>query len=625
MVVRTFDANSVLETLVAQPTSEDFTRTGSDGIWLKIQSYDTLTGIMIPQSYPLSVQLKTDQKLTQGDIVYVQDFLAPGVKTITPKQINIFPTNSSYTEFPIIREVFSVDGRLKAYRDNGGIAFAVLDVFGKDLTVVIEDSYLDNVKALNPKIGQLVSVVASLQPRAGGKGDLPFELHLNKNISRGRIQVSGRPSTSIQEVLTASAKQNGVVPFLDWLSHYSNELIMMHPDFKRLQSVYSGIDTYFQDHFRKKGFAKFIPTELAAGSAEGGARVFTLALQDRHLPLSLAQSPQIQKEIYCMTSMKPVYTTLEAFRGDPSNTRRHVPEFHALDVEIPVLNPNINVMDHVMNTLEEFIFSLYNHVSTEYQQTLKSLGTNIVLPTRPFMRLSFEEAKEILEDYIKLAYDQRGKVLSVITEVMEKTKESDINEIFSKKHEKLLTHTISKQKLDIKNGIMEFSEIVYGFHSKNINYSFNDFKRVFYGGDYEGKTEADYDDLSTKAEKVLCQHAQQKTGFSGIFVHSFYLESKPFYIKPSSNGTSKSFDLLLGGIEVASGGERINTEDGLSSGLNRKKMRLTNDLKDYSNLMAYGAPRHGGFGLGAERLMAAMFGMAAKQLRPLIPSAYQSS
>jgi len=115
------------------------------------------------------------------------------------------------------------------------------------------------------------------------------------------------------------------------------------------------------------------------------------------------------------------------------------------------------------------------------------------------------------------------------------------------------------------------------------------------------------DDLDTQAEKVLGDYLE-KQGVYAYFITDYPWEAKPFYIMKSEGGLSKSFDLDIRGIEVASGGQREHRYVELLSNMREKGLNLE-DFAFYLEAFKYGMPPHGGFGLGLDRLLMTLLGL----------------
>ena len=113
------------------------------------------------------------------------------------------------------------------------------------------------------------------------------------------------------------------------------------------------------------------------------------------------------------------------------------------------------------------------------------------------------------------------------------------------------------------------------------------------------------DDLSTEAEKRLGELYPDTI----VFVHDWPLAGKPFYIMPKGDGLSKGFDAVYNGVEISSGGQRVHIPDLLIKRLKEKGLN-PKDFKGYIDSFRYGAPEHAGWGVGLERLMTQILGIA---------------
>lgn len=118
-------------------------------------------------------------------------------------------------------------------------------------------------------------------------------------------------------------------------------------------------------------------------------------------------------------------------------------------------------------------------------------------------------------------------------------------------------------------------------------------------------------DLTPAGEKKVCDYSVESLDSEYVFVTAYPQEKRPMYTMPDGQLT-KSFDLLLRGIEVTTGGQRIHQYELLvdkikQAGLNPEEFEF------YLEAFKYGMPPHGGFAIGAERL--AMQVMALENIR----------
>jgi asparaginyl-tRNA synthetase len=107
---------------------------------------------------------------------------------------------------------------------------------------------------------------------------------------------------------------------------------------------------------------------------------------------------------------------------------------------------------------------------------------------------------------------------------------------------------------------------------------------------------------------------------SPLTVFNYPKEIKPFYMRLNDDGkTVTAMDLLVPGIgEIVGGSQREERFEVLEENLRRHKMDLA-DYKWYLDLRRYGTVPHAGFGLGFERML--MFVTGVANIRDVIPFA----
>ncbi|MBI2047493.1 aspartate--tRNA(Asn) ligase, partial [Candidatus Pacearchaeota archaeon] len=109
------------------------------------------------------------------------------------------------------------------------------------------------------------------------------------------------------------------------------------------------------------------------------------------------------------------------------------------------------------------------------------------------------------------------------------------------------------------------------------------------------------EDFSPEQEKKLCEMHPSAI----VFTHSWPASIKPFYIFPKDGKKdaklSEGFDALYGGVEIASGGQRIHLPKLLIERIKAKGLNPKN-FESYIDSFRFGAPMHGGWSIGLERL-----------------------
>ncbi|WP_457549704.1 aspartate--tRNA(Asn) ligase [Archaeoglobus sp.] len=124
------------------------------------------------------------------------------------------------------------------------------------------------------------------------------------------------------------------------------------------------------------------------------------------------------------------------------------------------------------------------------------------------------------------------------------------------------------------------------------------------------------EDLSTPALKALAE----EFGDVHYFIVDWPTECKPFYAMPYEDRAEicKSFDLMKGALELASGTQRIHKYDMLVESIKSKGLN-PESFEFYLEAFRYGMPPHAGWGLGAERLLMSMLGLKNIREATLFP------
>ncbi|OIR59082.1 MAG: aspartyl-tRNA synthetase [Amphiamblys sp. WSBS2006] len=120
----------------------------------------------------------------------------------------------------------------------------------------------------------------------------------------------------------------------------------------------------------------------------------------------------------------------------------------------------------------------------------------------------------------------------------------------------------------------------------------------------------DFEDLSTEKERALGAIVREKykTDFYGL--DKYPTAVRPFYAMPDPHDPryTNSYDYFVRGEEIISGGQRIHTYAQLVESAEAKGID-TEKIKGYLDAFRYGAPLHGGIGIGLDRLTMLMLNL----------------
>lgn len=127
-------------------------------------------------------------------------------------------------------------------------------------------------------------------------------------------------------------------------------------------------------------------------------------------------------------------------------------------------------------------------------------------------------------------------------------------------------------------------------------------------------------DLDPEDEKEICQYAKEKYGSELVFITHYPTKKRPFYTFPDPKDPeyTLSFDLLCRGLEIVTGGQRINDYKKLMENIKKWGNEVKN-FKFYLQSFKYGMPPEGGFALGAERITKQILGLENIREASLFP------
>ena len=125
-------------------------------------------------------------------------------------------------------------------------------------------------------------------------------------------------------------------------------------------------------------------------------------------------------------------------------------------------------------------------------------------------------------------------------------------------------------------------------------------------------------EVSPEVERELCSWAEREHGTDGCFVYGDPRRKRPFYTHPAPDGKTMSFDLLFRGVEITTGGRRIEQHDLLAESIEANGLPVES-LADYLSVFRYGCPPHGGFAIGLERLTQKVLGLESVKEASLFP------
>lgn len=127
-------------------------------------------------------------------------------------------------------------------------------------------------------------------------------------------------------------------------------------------------------------------------------------------------------------------------------------------------------------------------------------------------------------------------------------------------------------------------------------------------------------DLTPDEEKWLGEYAKKQHNSPIIFITHYPSVKRPFYTMddPENPKYTLSFDMLLNGMEVTTGGQRIHDYTMQVTKMQKRGMDISN-FENYLTMHKFGMPPHGGLGLGLERIVQNILGLSNIKLATSFP------
>ena len=126
----------------------------------------------------------------------------------------------------------------------------------------------------------------------------------------------------------------------------------------------------------------------------------------------------------------------------------------------------------------------------------------------------------------------------------------------------------------------------------------------------QGKRSLLEPDFAPEEEKWLGEYFLKEYNAPIVFITHYPTVKRPFYAleDPENAEYTLSYDMLLNGLEVTTGGQRIHDYAEQVAKMERRGMDIS-DFEDYLTMHKYGMPPHGGMGLGLERIVQNILGL----------------
>ncbi|BDZ65012.1 aspartate--tRNA(Asn) ligase [Agromyces mangrovi Wang et al. 2018] len=115
------------------------------------------------------------------------------------------------------------------------------------------------------------------------------------------------------------------------------------------------------------------------------------------------------------------------------------------------------------------------------------------------------------------------------------------------------------------------------------------------------------EDMDPEGERQIAAYVREEFGHEFVFLTDYASNIRPFYHMRHEGDPSltNSYDLLFNGVEISTGAQREHRVDVLVAQAKEKGLE-PEELEFYLDFFRYGAPSHGGFGMGLARVLMLM-------------------
>lgn len=523
-----------------------------------------------------------------------------------------------------IAEYVTLAGWIRSYRDHGGVIFIDLrDRYG--LTqIVFDPSHKKELHALADTLRRewVIQIKGKVRSRAEGME--------NKKLATGEIEVladdltilnkSEVPPLEIDDRKPANEETRLKFRYLD----LRRDIMQEHLAYRHK------VAQAFRSYLNKKNFLEIETPMLIKSTPEGARDYIVPSRVNPGMVYSLPQSPQLYKQLLMVSGFDRYYQIAKCLRDEDLRSDRQ-PEFTQIDMEMSFVD-----QEDIFNLIEGAIQSFLGHdvnipiPRITYKEAIEKYGCDkpdlrfdleLVDVTDIAKRSEFSIFKSVIEKggivkAIKVPFDCTRKQIEEYTEFVEIYKVKGL--AWMKMREKLESSIVKffdnqlQDEIIVKTGVKNNNTLFFVAEKPKITNEAlaqlrkkiaKDFK-MYHDDELNFVWVTDFPlfEYDDELEKLIPAH------------HLFTMPTDKTLDKLESEPKAvigQSYDLVLNGVELGSGSIRIHSKE-----LQEKVMAVVDITKEEANekfgflleALRYGAPPHGGFALGLDRLTALLKG-----------------
>ena len=519
-------------------------------------------------------------------------------------------------------EVYELLGWVNTVRDHGGLTFIDLRDYDSFIQLVIDENINEIEKIKSEYYISISGIFKKRDPGLENKkqefGDYEIQV-TNLNV----INKSKTLPFQIEDKIETDESIRLKYRYLDLRRNEMKQNILARSKvFKSIRNVMNEMNVLEID----------TPT-LIKSTPEGAKDFLVPSRKNPGTFYALPQSPQMYKQLFMMSGFPNYYQIAKCYRDEDSRKDRQ-PEFTQLDLEFSNANPNL-----VKNNVENIIKSIFSEAfdikinssfpSLSFHDAINLYGTD-----KPDLRIkeTINDATNIFSNsnvsFIKDSIDSSGVFKYLFTPKVLTRKEIDNFDALARE---LGSNGLGWIKYENQN----FS----GPLAKHMSDNELTFVSALGEGTFLFQV-GNLLDISKTMDMLRTKlyERSEKEEHVFLWVEDFpYFEIENNVLQPSHHpftspqnvddfennpieAIALHYDLVLNGVELGSGSQRINNPD--LQTLVLKKWGLSDSEIEkrfgwFIEALSYGTPQHAGFAIGIDRLVAEV--MKQHSIRDVIP------
>ncbi|MDC3256612.1 aspartate--tRNA ligase [Acidimicrobiia bacterium] len=513
-------------------------------------------------------------------------------------------------------------GWVDSIRDHGGLTFVDLRDFDSKIQLVFDKESTIDTTLKNEYYIQISGVYSKREDSLVNK-KTPFGEYEILIDSLMVINESKTLPFQIEDSIDTDESIRLKYRYLDLRrTEMKHNIVARSKTFKSIRNIMNKLDILEID----------TPT-LIKSTPEGAKDFLVPSRKSPGSFYALPQSPQMYKQLFMMSGFPNYYQIAKCYRDEDSRKDRQ-PEFTQLDLEFSNGTPQLvkkhieTIVQHIFDEAFDLKIDLPFKTMT-YREAMTLYGTD-----KPDLRIK-ETIKDISEifanteiNFVEEIINNGGSVLSLHSEINYSRKDIDILDESIKSLGsnglgwfKILDNEVSGPLAKLllpeeKDELIKFGNGILVFQAGDI-YEVGKYMDVLRRDLFVNKTE----DITSFVWVEDFPYFEVENDVLQPSHHPFTAPKDTSNFKQNPNESiALHYDLVLNGVELGSGSQRINNPD--LQKLVLEKWGLSNeDIENrfgwFIEALSYGTPQHAGFAIGIDRLVAEI--LKQPSIRDVIP------